>query len=116
MFLEVLRRAAAERRPIATLDKPNVRRERPLHFACRGGSLAMVRALLDRGADATAEDDRGRNALMAAAETGAVGVASLLVEHARQRGDEKPLGLETTAASVRWTALRRSLSDVVAAT
>jgi ankyrin repeat protein/Ca2+-binding EF-hand superfamily protein len=116
MFLEVLRRAAAERRPIATLDKPNVRRERPLHFACRGGSLAMARALLDRGADATAEDDRGRNALMAAAETGAVGVASLLVEHARQRGDEKPLGLETTAASVRWTALRRSLSDVVAAT
>ena len=64
----------------------NARGERPIHLAARGGSVRMVRCLLDRGADVAAEDDAGRNALLAACEADSIRVATLVLAHAFEHG------------------------------
>ena len=75
----------------------------------------MVRCLLDRGADVAAEDDAGRNALLAACEADSIRVATLVLAHAFEHGVD-PVDVDAhTLARLRWMILRRSLPDIAAA-
>lgn len=53
----------------------------PLHTAAIQGNVAMVRTLVEAGAEVEIADCGGKTALIYAAETGSVAVARYLVEH-----------------------------------
>ena len=115
MFLLASREGIRDGRYSRALRDVNVRGERPIHLAARGGSVRMVRCLLDRGADVAAEDDAGRNALLAACEADSIRVATLVLAHAFEHGVD-PVDVDAyTPARLRWMILRRSLPDIAAA-
>jgi ankyrin repeat protein len=96
-----------------------------------------LRFLLDRGAELSAEDARGRDVLQAACERDRPAAVALILAYVEEHGEEaeifnegfptlskgKPDGKRRqsprlwsdgiTPASVRWRALRRGLPDVV---
>ena len=55
--------------------------ERPLHYAVKAGDAAIVRLLIDRGAEINAEDDRHRTALAYARESDNKEIINILVKH-----------------------------------
>ena len=115
VFLSALREGIRDGRTMRVLRDVNRRGERPIHLAARGGSVRMVRCLIDRGADVAAEDDDGNNALAVACEADKPRVATLLLAHAYERGVE-PVDVDgVTPARLRWMSLRRSVPDIAAA-
>ena len=115
VFLLASREGIRDGRYSRAIRDVNVRGERPIHLAARGGSVRMVRCLLDRGADVAAEDDAGRNALLAACEADSIRVATLVLAHAFEHGVD-PVDVDAyTPARLRWMILRRSLPDIAAA-
>jgi ankyrin repeat protein len=111
--------------------------ETPAHVAARSGWACLLRFLLDRGAELSAEDARGRDVLQAACERDRPAAVALILAYVEEHGEEaeifdqgfptlskgKPDGKRRqsprlwsdgiTPASVRWRALRRGLPDVV---
>src|SRR5262249_12209308 len=62
------------------LDSLDDQNETPLHLATSQGHLKMVALLLDKGADAAAQDNEGRTALYGAAWKGHKDVVMLLLD------------------------------------
>lgn len=63
----------------ASASKRSFDGQTPLHWACRGRSLACTQALLDAGADPAAQDSLGRTPLLVAVEVGAVPCVKWLI-------------------------------------
>ena len=92
---------------------PNSSMERPIHLAARNGGVHLVRCLIDRGADLSAGDDHGHNALMAACEANNPGAAALIIDQVKQFGSE--VHKDLTMAQMRWRTLKRAMPDLIAA-
>lgn len=72
----LLARGAAPNRP-----SNNPMRVAPLHSAAAGSHVAIVRMLLDRGADPSAVQEGGFTALHSAAQNGRADIVELLLAH-----------------------------------
>ena len=82
----------------------------PLFLACSNGNAAMIRLLLDAGADPNSEDPTGETALMEAARVGTLDAVKLLLERGAEL-DAKDPAFQQTALMV---AVRENHPDVVA--
>jgi len=110
MFLRLFHRAIQENLGAEVLDRPNNALERPLHLAARCGSVDMVRCLIDRGADFSAGDQEGHNALMTAAAHDNAAAAACIVQHVKHNGAD-PVK-DTNVPRKRWMTLKRAVPDL----
>ena len=65
--------------------------ETPAHVAARSGWACLLRFLLDRGAELTAEDARGRDVLQAACERDRPAAVALILAYVEAHGEEAEL-------------------------
>jgi Ankyrin repeats (3 copies)/Ankyrin repeat len=83
------------------LAAPSALPEPALVAAARQGAIAEVRALVGRGVDVNAKDDKGRSALVVAVAQGHLEVARVLIEAGADVDAATPSG---------WTALMEAAS------
>ena len=113
IFVRLLSHASRAHLGMEVFRVPNSSMERPIHLAARNGSVHLVRCLIDRGADLSAGDDHGHNALMAACEANKPGAAALIIDQVKQFGSE--VHRDLTMAQMRWRTLKRAMPDLIAA-
>lgn len=113
IFVRLLSYASRTHLGMEVFRVPNLAMERPIHLAARNGSVHLVRCLIDRGADLSAGDDHGHNALMAACEADKAGAAALIIDQVKHFGSE--VSTDLTMAQMRWRTLKRAMPDLIAA-
>jgi uncharacterized protein len=94
----------------------NLEGRTPLWFSCCGGHVDTAELLLRRGGDPSVRKEGGSTALMAAAWTGHLPVARLILDHARSEAEARRLLDEQNkdGCSSLWFAAGHGRVDMVA--